>query len=81
MVSNRTTCVELSQNVISQLLDATREELALRHLQKTDTPIHDVAFLNRVHSTAPSSDGQEKPHEHTSHFTIAVDCHLSLVDD
>ncbi|MDZ8110134.1 MAG: AraC family transcriptional regulator [Nostoc sp. DedQUE12a] len=28
-----------------QLLDATRKELALRHLKKTDTPIHDVAFL------------------------------------
>ncbi|WP_445634733.1 AraC family transcriptional regulator [Nostoc sp. DSM 114161] len=28
-----------------QLLDATRKELALRHLKKTDTPINDVAFL------------------------------------
>ncbi|MBH8551208.1 AraC family transcriptional regulator [Nostocaceae cyanobacterium CENA357] len=28
-----------------QLLDATRKELALRHLKTTDTPIHDVAFL------------------------------------
>jgi AraC-like DNA-binding protein len=28
-----------------RLLDATRKELALRHLKKTDTLIHDVAFL------------------------------------
>ncbi|MBD2529055.1 AraC family transcriptional regulator [Nostoc flagelliforme FACHB-838] len=28
-----------------QLLDATRKELALRHLKKTDASIHDVAFL------------------------------------
>ncbi|WP_290883145.1 helix-turn-helix transcriptional regulator [Fischerella sp.] len=28
-----------------QLLDETRKELALRHLQNLDTPIHDVAFL------------------------------------
>ncbi|MCC5600403.1 helix-turn-helix transcriptional regulator [Nostoc favosum] len=28
-----------------QLLDATRKELALRHLKKTDAPIHDVAFF------------------------------------
>ncbi|MEC4815306.1 MAG: AraC family transcriptional regulator [Scytonema sp. PMC 1069.18] len=28
-----------------QLLDETRKQLALRHLQKADIPIHDIAFL------------------------------------